>query len=398
MSSSWSPVAKSFHWLVALLIFVAAMLGWVSHEAALSPGKLQLYIWHKSFGLTVLGLMILRLVWRLTQQSPVGVEGLSEQNHKLANLGHFAVYLFALLMPLSGWILNSAANYPFKWFGFFEVPMLIYPSAAIQASASTVHLVFFWILTILVVGHVVMACKHHLAGIPLLRRMLPARVGILPMLAMLWFATVALFGLAYTSSFQITKQVSSDVAKNAAGSSSVIASTGVDKRELAPAWQMLEDESALTFTGTYDEIEFLGGFSEFSPELYFDPQDPSKSFLDVTIDVTSVATDSYDRDAEMPSKMWFWFSEYSESKYIASEFLKLDDGRYQANGVLDLKGVKKVVPLVFSWAENDQGRYRLLGEASLDRRDFGFGNGPWLDDPTVGFEIKINVDLLLAPA
>ncbi len=167
-SSSWNPVAKSFHWIRALLIFVAATLGWVSHEASLSPGKLQLYIWHKSVGLTVLGIMILRLVWRLTQQSPPDVEGLSQQNHKLANYGHFAVYVFAILMPLSGWILNSAANYPFKWFGWFEVPMLVGPSESIQASASTVHLVFFWVLAILVVGHIAMAFKHHLAGIPLL--------------------------------------------------------------------------------------------------------------------------------------------------------------------------------------------------------------------------------------
>jgi len=271
----------------------------------LSPGKLQLYIWHKSVGLTVLGMMILRLVWRLTQQSPTAVGGLSAKNHKLANYGHFAVYVFAILMPLSGWILNSAANYPFKWFGLFEVPMLVGASESLQASASRVHLVFFWILAILVAGHVGMAFKHHLAGIPLLQRMLPGRVGALPTLALLWFATAALFGLAYTNSYELTKRPS--IAEPEGSSETTVASSAAaaTKTDLAPAWKMLADDSSLTFTGTYDEIEFPGGFSKFSPELYFDPQDLSKSFFDVSIDVTSVATDSYDRDEEMPTKMWF---------------------------------------------------------------------------------------------
>jgi len=84
--------------------------------------------------------------------------------------------------------------------------------------------------------------------------------------------------------------------------------------------------------------------------------------------------------------------------FIASEFSQLDDGEYQADGVLELKGMKKLVPLVFSWNENDQGQVNLRGTAAIDRRDFNFGSGLWIDDPTVGYVIKIKVDLLLEKA
>jgi len=398
-TSAWSPVAKSFHWLVALLIFLAATLGWVSHEVSMSPGKLQLYIWHKSIGLTVLGIMILRLVWRLTQQAPADVDGLSESNHKLANIGHFAVYAFAILMPLSGWILNSAADFPFRWFGLFEVPMLIDPSAPVQSVASTVHLVFFWVLALLVAGHVGMAFKHHLAGIPILKRMLPNKMGILPMLIALWFGTVVLFGWAYSSSYQTTVSpaplAETTTSVEPPVESKQIMTAGGKPKDAAKQWIMLDDQSSLNFIGTYDEIEFDGGFAKFSPTLHFDLDALSASYFDVSIDVTSVATDSADRDETIPNEDWFWFEKYKEAHYVAANFEQMPDGRFKASGVLELKGAKNPVPLIFSWTRNNKQQVQLVGQASIDRRDFKFGSGYWTDDPTVGFEITIIVDLLL---
>lgn len=395
-NTSWNRVAKSLHWLIALCIFVAATLGWIAHESAISPGKLQLFLWHKSVGITVLGLMFLRLVWRLTHAAPQDVSGMSAQELKLANIGHWVLYAFAILLPLSGWILNSAANYPFRWFGLFEVPMLMGADKDIQTAATRAHWLLFCILAALVAGHVAMAFKHHLAGIPLLSRMLPERLGLVPTLVFLLGLSGAWVALAYTMSYSTpagdagnqTQAVEQDVTDE-----SISATTAGVKS--APLWVMDAENSSLKFIATYDQIEFEGGFSEFAPVIHFDPADLGGSNFDVSINTTTVDTDNYDRDELLPLKDWFWFEEFQEAKYIASSFESLTGGQYRANGVLDLKGVSKAVPLDFSWEVVDESTAKLVGTAVMNRRDFAIGAGGWFDDPTVGYEIKVLVDITL---
>ncbi len=394
--TGWNGIAKSMHWLIALLIFVAATLGWIAHEAVMSPGKLQLFLWHKSVGISVLGLMILRLVWRLTQGAPDDVSGMTAKELKLASLGHWVVYAFAILLPLSGWILNSAANYPFRWFGLFEVPMLIGPDKDIQAAATRAHWGLFCILAALVAGHVAMAFKHQLAGVPLLSRMLPKRFGLIPTLVMLAGLSVAFVGLAYKTSY--SSSAATPVSTDEPVVTEVIQQTTnatPDSAKTAPLWVMDAEASSLNFIGTYDEIEFEGGFAEFEPVIQFDANDLMGSLFDVTIKLTSVATGSADRDELLPNQDWFWFEEYQLAKYVASSFEALEADRYRANGTLDLKGVNKPVALEFTWQEVGDGKVTLVGEALLNRTDFGIGAGYWADDPTVGFQVRVMVDLTL---
>lgn len=394
-NTNWSRVSKSLHWLIALCIFVAATLGWIAHESSISPGKLQLYLWHKSVGITVLGLMFLRLVWRLTHAAPEDVSGLSAQELKLANIGHWVLYAFAILLPLSGWILNSAANYPFRWFGLFEVPMLMGADKDIQTAATRAHWILFCILAALVAGHVVMAFKHHLAGIPLLARMLPQRLGLVPTLVFLLGLSAAWVGLAYTMSYSTPATTASQTqaVEQTVTQESVSAAPAGSKS--APLWVMSSETSSLMFIGTYDAIEFEGGFSEFEPAIHFDPADLAGSNFDVRINITTVDTDNYDRDELLPLKNWFWFEQFQEAKYVASSFESIDNGQFRANGVLDLKGVSKTVPLDFSWEVVDASTAKLVGTAVMNRRDFLIGAGGWFDDPTVGYEVKVLVDLTL---
>ncbi len=392
---SWNRFAKSMHWLIALCIFVAATLGWIAHESAMSPGKLQLFLWHKSVGITVLGLMFLRLVWRVTHAAPQDPSGMTAQELKLANLGHWVLYAFAILLPLSGWILNSAANYPFRWFGLFEIPMLMGPDKDIQTAATRAHWTLFCILAALVAGHVVMAFKHHLAGIPLLSRMLPERLGIVPTLAFLLGLSAAWVGLAYTMSYS-TPSSTANQDQSAGQAVTQESVSGVSAgAKTAPLWVMDAESSSLTFIATYDDIEFEGGFSEFAPVINFDPTDLAGSSFDVSINTTTVDTDNYDRDELLPLTDWFWFEKYQEAVYVATSFESLESGQYRANGVLDLKGVSKVVPLDFNWEVVDENTAKLVGTAPINRRDFAIGAGGWFDDPTVGFEVKVLVDLTL---
>ena len=166
----------SLHWAMALLIFVLFALGWVAVGLPLSPLKLKLFYWHKSLGLLALALVALRVFWRLVDPPPPPVGGLALWERGLARWAHLLLYVLMVLMPLSGWLVNSAANFPFKPFGLFSLPHLVQPDKALQADFQRVHLIGFWLLAGLLVLHVAAALRHHFVKRnPVLRRMLPSR-------------------------------------------------------------------------------------------------------------------------------------------------------------------------------------------------------------------------------
>jgi len=171
---AWSPASIFFHWSTAVLIVVMVALGWGAVSYPLSPTKLDLFRWHKSLGLLVLAWVLIRLAWRLAHRAPAPTPGVSRAEQQAAALSHGGLYLLMLAMPVSGWIINSAADFPLKWFGLFPVPQLVGPDEAIQNAAESVHFVLFWTLLVLIVLHVGAALHHHyVRKNDVLRRMLP---------------------------------------------------------------------------------------------------------------------------------------------------------------------------------------------------------------------------------
>jgi cytochrome b561 len=152
----WNRFAQVLHWLIALLIV-----------------ELRVYALHKSFGITVLVLVGLRLVWRLAHRDPPPVP-MPRWQHLAANAVHFLLYLLMFSMPLSGWLFNSASNFPLQWFGLFHLPALWGPDPAVKVWARDVHYYGFWTLAALVALHAAAAFKHHyIDHDETLRRMLP---------------------------------------------------------------------------------------------------------------------------------------------------------------------------------------------------------------------------------
>lgn len=150
------------------------VLGWLAVSYPMSPVKIQLFNWHKSLGLLVLAWMMLRLFWRLTHPSPPLPPGMSRFELWSARVSHAGLYVLLIFMPLSGWIINSAADFPLKWFGAFRVPPLVGPDEQVQALAETAHYVLFWLIAALVVVHAGAALHHHFVRRnDVLRRMLP---------------------------------------------------------------------------------------------------------------------------------------------------------------------------------------------------------------------------------
>jgi len=173
---TYGSVHKALHWLIALAVIGLATVGLIMDDMPNSPDKIKIYALHKSFGLTVLALVLLRLVWRWTNPRPVLPATMKPWEHKLAGFVHFGLYAMLLAMPLSGWLFNSAANFPLKWFGLFSVPPLAGPDRDLKEIAKALHYWGFWLLAGLFTLHVVGALKHHFVDRDdVLKRMLPGK-------------------------------------------------------------------------------------------------------------------------------------------------------------------------------------------------------------------------------
>jgi cytochrome b561 len=169
----WGSAIKTLHWVIALLIIVLACVGWWMKGLPNSPDKIKVYALHKSVGLTVLALVVLRVLWRLQDRRPPPLP-MPRWQYLASEWTHVGLYAAMFVMPLSGWLFNSAANFPLKWFNLFAVPRLATADPELKAFAGAVHWWTFWVISGLFALHVAGALKHHFVDRDeVLRRMLP---------------------------------------------------------------------------------------------------------------------------------------------------------------------------------------------------------------------------------
>ena len=156
----WGGMAQSLHWLMALGILGNGILGLIMDEMPRGMAKLNTFAIHKSIGLTVLALLILRVSWRLFDRAPPD-EPMPRWQRFAAHATHGVLYLLMLAIPLSGWIYNSLHGYPLQWFKWFNLPALMEKNEALSDLAGETHEVLFWVLVAVLVAHVGGALVHH---------------------------------------------------------------------------------------------------------------------------------------------------------------------------------------------------------------------------------------------
>ena len=161
LADRWGGVSITLHWLTALMIAGLVVVGLLMQELGNSPTKIQIYGLHKSIGLTVLALTVLRLLWRLFAGVPEPVAGTPRWQRWASGATHGALYVVLLAMPLSGWLYNSASGFPLKWFGLFKLPKLSGYDAEVKAFALQAHETLFLVLVAIVGVHALAALKHH---------------------------------------------------------------------------------------------------------------------------------------------------------------------------------------------------------------------------------------------
>jgi cytochrome b561 len=177
-ATHWGSLAKFFHWTVVVLILVQATIGLVMVNLPKKPNIIPVYTFHKSLGLTIFAVAVLRLAWRAFDRRPDEPPSVPHWQVVGARIGHALLYALIFAVPLSGWLFDSAtALRPLRWFGLFDVPSLTGgPDPDLKAFAQGAHFWLFWTVVVVAAGHATAALIHHFHDRDaVLARMLPWR-------------------------------------------------------------------------------------------------------------------------------------------------------------------------------------------------------------------------------
>lgn len=161
-NTSYTKTAMLLHWLIALLIVGSFALGVTMTDIpGITPTKLKYFSWHKWLGVTILGLVCLRLLWRLTHTAPPYPASMAVWQQKGASGLHGLLYLLMFANPISGYLYSLAAGVPVVYLGLIPLPVLIAPDQELKELLKTVHYALNMTLLAAVSLHVLATLKHH---------------------------------------------------------------------------------------------------------------------------------------------------------------------------------------------------------------------------------------------
>jgi len=173
-TAEYRPPAKFFHWLTAVCIVTVVTLGIAMVSA--QPGNTQnaLYFAHKSFGILILMLTGLRLLWRLYSPPPPLPPEVPAWQANIAAWTHRGLYAFLFAVPLGGWLGTSAYGAPIDFFGLFQLPPLLDKNEDLAGKILTVHKTAAFTLVAVLAVHIGASLHHHFVRKDtVLKRMLP---------------------------------------------------------------------------------------------------------------------------------------------------------------------------------------------------------------------------------
>lgn len=156
----------------------------------------------------------------------------------------------------------------------------------------------------------------------------------------------------------------------------------------AAAADYVQASGALSFASEYQGETFVGLFPDFQTTLSFDPAAPQDAKLDVSIPLATADSKNGERDDTLKTAAFFNVGKFATARYTAEGFRSLGDDRYQADGTLELRGVKKPVTLVFTWTPGE--RPVLAGRATVKRLEFDVGGGDWADVSIIPDDVAVS--------
>jgi len=164
--------ARFLHWLVVLLIFTQFVIGWTMPDIHKGTQPVGLIAWHLGVGATLIAVMAVRIVWRLTHW-PAPAD-LPPALRTVSSITHFLLYAALAAVPLLGWINASSRGWTVRLSGIVPYPSLVPTGSAFGRAMGDVHGLMAWALFALVCLHVAAALMHRFVlRDQVMQRMLP---------------------------------------------------------------------------------------------------------------------------------------------------------------------------------------------------------------------------------
>ncbi len=160
----------------------------------------------------------------------------------------------------------------------------------------------------------------------------------------------------------------------------------------APAWTVDKAASKVAFASSFDGGAFTGSFRRWDAVIRFDPANLTGSSVTATFDMASAVTGEATRDQALVEPDWFSAKAFPKATFTASSFKALGGGRYQAVGILTIRGVTKPLTLPFSLVITGDTA-KMTSSVGLNRLAFGVGQGDWKTTEVVPGTVTANISL-----
>ncbi|MBX2839635.1 MAG: cytochrome b/b6 domain-containing protein [Gammaproteobacteria bacterium] len=369
----YGDVAVVLHWLIAFTIIGLLAIGkYMTSLDEADPLRYSLTQWHKTFGILVLILVPLRLVWRLTHRAPAHPDDAPKWEHLAAALSHIGFYLLMIVVPMTGWIMVSASTLDIDTLLFNVIPWPHLPPFPELANKEfwehrfhKFHELASTALIVLLLIHIAAALKHHWVNKDnVLKRMLPD---------------------ASSHGFW---QLSSGI-----GLTALIFAVGLYAFELenkAPVVTSAGDASVI-FTVPVSGTNTQGQFDATDIVLVLGNADPSANSLKATINMDSGSTDNPQANSSLMDPDWFDLDNFPTASFSSSEIVLISVDEYLVTGALTIKGINKDLTFPLLITEGKQA----TGSFNFQRLDFGLGAEQYPDDVNVGLTATVSFDIPL---
>ena len=412
----YGRVAQAFHWTIATLFLVNYPIAFVAHDWPRDTSEdvafvATLFSWHKTLGVLVFALAVLRVAWALGNTRPRLLNAERRLEAFAASTIHWVLYAAILLLPLAGMVVHWASvGFAPLLVPFPEHVAVVPVSERVAGVAAVVHKALALAILASIALHVAGALKHHFIDRDqTLVRMLPFRrptgVRVPPRAwepnhgataALGLGALVLVGGTAGAVAGLLGRGESVEATVAAPAATEVAAAAASDS-----AWTVDPAASSLELAIRQLGSPVSGTFARWSAAIEHDPARPEASRVRVVVDLDSLTLGTVTEQAK--GAEFLDVAAAPEAVFEAEGFVPVERGEaagegvsegeaFVADGTLRLRGAEAPASLRFDLAI-DGDRARATGGAELDRLDWGVGAAGYPDESSVGFGVTVTFDL-----
>jgi len=161
-----------------------------------------------------------------------------------------------------------------------------------------------------------------------------------------------------------------------------------------PAWKVIPDQSFIKFTATQNNAPVSGTFKTFSADIHFDPTQLNASSVKVTINIDSLSTSYSDVATALKTAEWFDVKQFPRAVFQATQFTKIGDNIYRADGTLTIRDKTLPIALPFILERYSKTAAEATGKITIKRTQFNVGSGQWASTKEVKDDVQIELKIV----